>query len=133
MKNSYVHQKTGSQGSLTTALLVSNVSLMKNLLQTGKCGDSDKCIAGVTLLCVSILLQVAAGIMLVILAPREQKSSNLKKKDRQSSALETEEIIQEKANIRKSRKILNDRINTTVLILTFLIAVINIVINGIGI
>lgn len=156
MNNSYVNQKAKAQGSLTTALLLSNVSLVKTLLQKKECKLQTVCIAGVLLICLSIMLQIVVGVMLVILSRREQYMvKRMKEEDREKEAYIFKHIKEEtmadasyqigpdddktsfgidpvKKEERKRKKRLMYRLNTCVLVLTFLVAIINIIINGLN-
>lgn len=154
MNNAYVNQKAGAQGSLTTALLLSNVSLVKTLLQKKECSHDTVCIAGVVLICLSILIQIVVGAMLVILARREKYiSKQEEEEEREKDAYISEKIEEEtmvdvsyqngpdgdktsfgidsiKKEERKKKKRTMYKMNTGVLVLTFLVAIINIIING---
>ncbi|VDI14336.1 Hypothetical predicted protein [Mytilus galloprovincialis] len=154
----YTARKSLAQGMLDMALLLSNVSKMKNLI-TPECADSAKCVAGMVFLSLSVILQVAVGVMLIILAIREQYAAKEQERKRREKSirdklLESGELIEpsepnscdnnnhrdrpkmkrqlsiaaESITLSKEKKTM--RLNTAVLILVFIIVVINVIIDG---
>ena len=135
-----------AKGMLDVALLLSNASRLKHLLRSS-CFDDAKCIAGVVVLCISIVLQCVVGVMLIILARFEQRSVDWerKKMDAESNSdgnamhlLETKADQQkpkslmtlgvENALLQKNKPTL--RLNTAVLLLVFIIVVFNVLMDG---
>lgn len=132
------------EGMLDIALLLSNASQMKSLLNQN-CLDSVKCIVGVISLCISIILQVAVGIMLIILGRREQLSikraklvekipeeENLKKNDDEDKKEKVPNgslSLTEQADwLTKDKSTM--KLNTIILIIVFIIVVMNVLIDG---
>lgn len=144
----YNMRKTIVKGMLDVALLLSNASRMKSLLNQN-CLDSVKCIVGVISLCISIILQVAVGIMLIILGRREQLSikraklvekipeeENLKQTDETNGDQDKKEKVPngslsltEQADwLTKDKSTM--KLNTIILIVVFIIVVMNVLIDG---
>ena len=140
----YNMRKTIVKGMLDVALLLSNASRMKSLLNQN-CLDSVKCIVGVISLCISIILQVAVGIMLIILGRREQLSikraklvekipeeENLKKNDDEDKKEKVPNgslSLTEQADcLTKDKSTM--KLNTIILIVVFIIVVMNVLIDG---
>ncbi|CAC5378922.1 unnamed protein product [Mytilus coruscus] len=152
----YTTRKSIAKGMLDMALLLSNVSKMKKMLSLD-CIDSVKCVTGVVFLSISVCLQVAVGVMLIVLAIREQYAvkeqerklrENSKKLLRSGSKSEPSEPNSSDSNSHRdhpkmkrqlslaaesttlSNEKLTMRLNTAVLILVFIIVVLNVIIDG---
>jgi hypothetical protein len=144
----YNMRKTIAKGMLDIALLLSNASRMKSLLKRN-CLDSVKCTIGVISLCISIILQVAVGIMLIILGRREQLSINnaklVEKNSKEENLQKTDEtnddedkkkkvpnesmsLAEEADCLKKDQSTMN--LNTIILIVVFIIVVMNVLIDG---
>lgn len=122
----YGHQKTGSQGSLTTALLLTNTTVMITLFKKHGCLNDATCISGLFLACLSIVLQISIGILLITLARNEH--IHHAKKDRTNR--EDNKLLR-KNDDNEQRKKNAKRVNTIILVLSFLVVVSNIALNGI--
>lgn len=133
----YGHQKTGSQGSLSTALVLANVIVVKTLLSKHECLKDVMCIACLVLACLSIMLQIAIGILLIILARNEHKH-HAKKNKNVSRENTTEQCEDDKGNLKtedqedkqNKRKKRAKRMNFIILVLCFLVVVSNIALHG---
>ena len=134
--DAYVNQKTGCQGVLTMSLIVSNIALMKYLLKDGTCSGDGSCIGGVICLCLSISLQFIGGILLIIVARREQETVKLKYEVKNalnnSSPIEdnvpttTQQSNEKENTMKKESKIRKtEQLNTAVLVITFTVFVVN--------
>ena len=144
----YNMRKTIAKGMLDIALLLSNASRMKSLLKEN-CLDSVKCTIGVISLCISIILQVAVGIMLIILGRREQLSVKraklVEKKPEEENLQKTDEtnddedkkkkvpngslsLAEEADCLKKDQSTM--KLNTIILIVVFIIVVMNVLIDG---
>jgi hypothetical protein len=144
----YNMRKTIAKGMLDIALLLSNTSRMKSLLKEN-CLDSVKCTIGVISLCISIILQVAVGIMLIILGRREQLSVKraklVEKKPEEENLQNTDEtnddedkkkkvpnrslsLAEEADCLQKDQSTM--KLNTIILIVVFIIVVMNVLIDG---
>ena len=144
----YNTRKTIVKGMLDIALLLSNASQLKSLLKEN-CFDSVKCTVGVIFLCISIILQVVVGIMLIILGRREQLSMKraklVEKKPEEENLKQTDETNDDED---KKKKVPNGslslaeeadwlkkdqstmKLNTIILIVVFIIVVMNVLIDG---
>lgn len=154
----YNTRKSIAKGMLDVALLLSNVSRIKKLL-VKDCIEMPTCVAGITFLSVSIILQIVVGIMLILLGIREQHGSksthtNGEVPDQKSHGHEGDDSFidllndkTDKGALKRPKKLFrqltieeqanelrNDKstmkLNTAVLILVFIIVVLNIVIDG---
>lgn len=144
----YNMRKTIVKGMLDIALLLSNASRMKSLLNQN-CLDSVKCTVGVISLCISIILQVAVGIMLIILGRREQlcmkRAKLVEKKSEEENLKKTDEtnddedkkkkfpngtlsLAEESDWLKKDQSTM--KLNTIILIVVFIIVVMNVLIDG---
>ncbi|XP_044747450.1 ninjurin-2, partial [Coccinella septempunctata] len=103
--NKYATKKTIAQGLLDVALLTANASQLKYILQVGPKHEFYTLM--LSLIIVSIILQLAVAIMFVIIG-----GLNINKERNKNSAM-----------------ILND----IILVFIFLIAIVNILISGFGI
>lgn len=128
--------KTGSQVSLTTALLWSNVTLMNTLLMQKECWARIPCLMGYVLVSTSIVLQITTGILLIIQHNWERANAKEKndiemkrKKDVDDCGCNND--ITKRENTLKKRELKTENLNMTIVIFSFLVAVINIFINGI--
>ena len=144
MNKAYVNQKTGCQGGLTTALLLSNVTLTKRLLKEGNCTEDFICMVGIICLGISIFMQMIGGVLLIIVARREQRTGQLKKEveyaqtnpSKKDEEAQTNPSQSEKnqADVKVKNKLneirRTEHLNTTVLVITFIVTVMNIFING---
>ena len=135
MDITYVNQKTGCQVGLI--LILANVALMKLLLKGGTCSHDGCCIGGVVCLWMSLLLQVAGEILLIIIASRKQGIAKHKYEVenalKNSSPSEdnvpttTQQTNENENTMKKERKIRRtERLNTAVLAITFTVFVVNI-------
>ena len=137
MDTTYANQKTACQGGLTMGLIVSNIAFIKLLLKKGTCLDDGSCIGGVICLFVSIFLQFVGGILLIIVARREQETVKLKNEAKNalinSSPSEdnvpttTQQTNVNEKRTKKERKIRRtEHLNTAVIVITFTVTVVNI-------
>lgn len=151
----YSTKKTMVNGMLDVALMLSNASRLKTMLRQD-CLNSIQCIVGVTFLIFSILLQIAIGIVLLILARREQRCRKRKRDCVESEAddkheadcddenqgelmeqdiekkkkpLKRQLTIKEETDIMRKDKT-TTKLNTAVLIAVFVVVVLNILMDG---
>ncbi|XP_076456654.1 ninjurin-1-like [Babylonia areolata] len=70
--SSYARKKTVAKGCLDFALLMANTSQLKVLVQTGK--KNDLYYQLVAMISISIMLQVATGVLLIVLGSSEPRT-----------------------------------------------------------
>lgn len=129
--------KEGAHGGTVLVIIISNIGRIRKLWTSGECDENLLiCVLLMVSLCLSILLHTALEVLIAILAKRERQNAKLRKTLQNRTDNSNDGGIQDLqidsgtsiSDLRKREK-RNDRINTAILVLTFVGVVLNLIIN----
>lgn len=137
MKINYVGRKEVVEGGSAGIILLSNVTLVKTLLDTDGCNENATCVIPVVLLFLSICLHIVIPVLVALLAWRENQNENIRDQlsenagNRNDAGTETERetLRQELSDRVTARAKTNDSLNNAILGLSVVGMLLNVIIN----
>lgn len=139
MDTTYVNFKEGAQGGTIMVVIITNIGDIRKYIKSDQCGEEHVvCVFLIVFLSLSICLHTALEVLIGLLARRERKNAEIRKKlesrnqDQQTEGDNVQDFVTVttamEEELRDKAK-LNDRINAAILVLTVIGIVLNLVIN----